>query len=834
MRRLFTISLMVFTFVVGNAFPTFMQTACNTLPARLITGETGRVAFTDGAALNMRTSADRTSDVVGLLPEGMVFDVLEGPVCADDINWWRIQSGDVSGWVAEAAGGVYLIEPYTGAAPATPSQPALLSQGRPFSVWDWAAFVGEDYRGETPDPMAINLPAAYAGDLPALPVNLSGVLFVEDAGLNENQRALLIQNGFVVVPAGLPQFSDAYAEFTEEWPTVPNDFDYAAEPSANTSLGHPMFVTTDSMLHALHYIFDNLLTDLERSGLIRRVQNVTRLSLAAAVDQYNQAGGTLLETPARNAALYLLVAARLLSPEAAPPDGLDAALVSEAETLAAAALAGEGQLPVSFLPGYMEDFSQYRPRGHYAGDESLERYFRGMMWLSRMTFCANDDAETLTALMLLRALRSQTDAQSDWQDVHDTLTFLIGPVDDLGPMEYAPLADEIFGADWALDRLADPASLAAFRARLDALPGPRINGLVLPDATETGEVTDLTRGFRLMGQRFTFDGYVLQQLMIPYVGTQSNPRVLPLALDVPAAMGSDMALAIMQQAGGTNFENYDTQMAMLRGQIDTLTRDNWLENTYSGWLWTLEPLWVRESAPYPPLMQTDAWRTKDLQSGLASWTELKHDTVLYVKQPTGFGGGGPPLASYGYVEPNPLVFARISVVAALTLQGLTERGIVNFDTYEPSPEVIAAAWELRELAFNAARFAEIARKELAGEPLTDGEYGDIQTYGTYLDILLRTLYQGEGEPDPVALVTDVASNPSVQAALQEGVGGVDYIYVVISAPGDRLQVARGGVFSYYEFVNDINQRMTDDEWRSLVGAGQLPPRPAWVSTFLGE
>lgn len=209
--------------------------------------------------------------------------------------------------------------------------------------------------------------------------------------------------------------------------------------------------------------------------------------------------------------------------------------------------------------------------------------------------------------------------------------------------------------------------------------------------------------------------------------------------------------------------------------------------------------------------------------------------MLYVKQPTGFGGGGPPLASFGYVEPNPQVFARISVVAGLTYQGLIDRGIVdplNFDT--TSVGVLTAAGELRALAFNAANFAEMARRELAGEPLTEDNYYTIQTYGTYLNILLRTLYQGEGDPDPVPLVTDVASNPDAQLVLQEAVGPVDYIYVVIPAPGDRLQVARGAVFSYYEFVGNINQRMTDEEWRSLVETDGLPPRPPWVSAFVGE
>ncbi|MBN1966251.1 MAG: DUF3160 domain-containing protein, partial [Anaerolineae bacterium] len=78
------------------------------------------------------------------------------------------------------------------------------------------------------------------------------------------------------------------------------------------------------------------------------------------------------------------------------------------------------------------------------------------------------------------------------------------------------------------------------------------------------------------------------------------------------------------------------------------------------------------------------------------------------------------------------------------------------------------------------------------------------------------------------------ANDGAALALEEAVGGVDTIYVVVPAPGDRLQVVRGGVYSYYEFTQDINARMTDDEWRALVESGNEPPRPQWVWTFFAE
>ena len=41
-----------------------------------------------------------------------------------------------------------------------------------------------------------------------------------------------------------------------------------------------------------------------------------------------------------------------------------------------------------FYPG--DDFTLYEPRGHYAGDDDLERYFRALKWLSRRIYRIED------------------------------------------------------------------------------------------------------------------------------------------------------------------------------------------------------------------------------------------------------------------------------------------------------------------------------------------------------------------------------------------------------------------------------------------------------------
>jgi len=74
-------------------------------------------------------------------------------------------------------------------------------------------------------------------------------------------------------------------------------------------------------------------------------------------------------------------------------------------------------------------------------------------------------------------------------------------------------------------------------------------------------------------------------------------------------------------------------------------------------------------------MQNQAWARKDLNTLLGSWTELKHDTILYAKQVYAeMGGGMEGVDDRGYVEPNPYLYARLAALVNLTREGLAPPG----------------------------------------------------------------------------------------------------------------------------------------------------------------
>ena len=83
---------------------------------------------------------------------------------------------------------------------------------------------------------------------------------------------------------------------------------------------------------------------------------------------------------------------------------------------------------------------------------------------------------------------------------------------------------------------------------------------------------------------------------------------------------------------------------------------------------------------YPTFMTNQAWADKNLSTFLGSWTELRHDTILYVKQVYAeMGGGGPPASvdDRGYVEPNPYLYAKLAALTKMTKDGLDGRGLLS-------------------------------------------------------------------------------------------------------------------------------------------------------------
>ncbi|MCL4255938.1 MAG: DUF3160 domain-containing protein, partial [Anaerolineae bacterium] len=342
----------------------------------------------------------------------------------------------------------------------------------PLGAWDWETYrVNSRFINDAlPDPLTIRVPDVYAGNLPALPIaDVSQVAYVDELGLSEAQLALLAQNGFIVVPSDVNFFDEAYSFYVAPWQT--ENPDNPIEP-----LYRPYWISTDALLHALYLNFENMLKFTELDYLRDAMSLVLARSYSRAYETYQSVVGTPLEEQARSATVFLAVGLGLFnsnSEQAGYWIVQDVQIREEADALIQLARNAEGVLDVSFLEGYQEDFSQYKPRGYYTTDPRLSDYFRGMMWLGRITFLAKDDSSLTSSLFLLKALTESGEYET-WREIADFITFMVGEEDNLGPILYLPLAETIFGAGIPTDALADATLLEAFRQEVMKLPSPQI------------------------------------------------------------------------------------------------------------------------------------------------------------------------------------------------------------------------------------------------------------------------------------------------------------------------------------------------------------------------
>ncbi|AET69629.1 Protein of unknown function (DUF3160) [Desulfosporosinus orientis DSM 765] len=636
--------------------------------------------------------------------------------------------------------------------------------------------------------------------------------------LSSQAENILSKNGFVVVPSPYQEFFSSYEN--NRYDSIPN------------------FITADAMLHNYHLYFDHLLRTLEKDKLRGELNTLTGLMLTESQKQYEVLKGTAWENAAARNVAYFAVAARLLDPKVAVPAYVSKEVEQELQLIADHTETGKpspvmnmGNSSADLAQALKEDYTQYNPRGHYTKSDELKSYFRTMMWYGRMTFRAKSQDETKSAVLVTLLLGRQQ-IYDHWNSIYEPTNFLVGKSDDLGFSQYYGLLLKTFtmGEITDLNELTGNVNeWTSFCDGLAKLEPPAINSIPIFDQTIQPDREKEIKGFRFMGQRFTVDAAVFQKLIYREVeeNNEGQRRMLPKGLDIPAAMGSQEAYAILEGMGETGYEKYPENMKKIQVYLAGLDTNVWTQNLYWSWLYTLAPLTEAKGDGYPVFMNNQAWTRKQLETFLGSWTELKHDTILYAKQVYAeMGGGDLPLDDRGYVEPNPVVYGRLAALTRMTIEGLNNRGLLN-EKDQTSLE------RLEELAL---KLKSIADKELSNQNLDDQDYELIRGFGGQLEHFWLEALSDEGvdhrsaiDENPAALIADVATDPNGEV-LEEGTGFVSDIYVVVPVEG-QLRISKGAVYSYYEFPWPARDRLTDQKWKEMLENGRKIDQPSWVQTY---
>lgn len=630
--------------------------------------------------------------------------------------------------------------------------------------------------------------------------------------LKEFDQALsqqLGEEGFAIVPARHAQLFQVYEE---------NDY-----------REFPNFVTTDLYLQLYHLYIDCMLRELEMYQFFHTIVSYNDDMVEAMKKLYQKTeSGTALERATAHNLRFFTIADVLFRGMKSYDANTDQLIAEEVDK----AIKATDDFS-NFMADYknvMFGYSLFRPRGHYTRNYVLEEYFRGMMWLQSVPFGMDNDDEVNAAVIIAYTMMNNPEIQQKYDKINKIITYMMGQPDNLSIIQ---VIDELKKINRPMeDLLNDKQAMSKLKKDLEEIGNKATR--IRPKYERTSH-----NKINVMPQRYQPDAEVLQE-MVDY-DNKPTLRATPKGLDFMAAMGVSAAEQILKEEQ-TPWKDYDNHLKAMKKRMGEI---NWDETICTRWMNTLKVLNVwsgdkNNQKQLPYFMLNPEWSKKDLNAALASWAELKHDAILYAKQPMGAecGGGGPPEPVLkGYVEPNVKFWKK-----AIELLDNTEKLLKEQDML--TEKIKDATQRIRE---EAQFLLNISEKELAGKELSEEEYGQIECIGaTFENISLDLVREKDqylmgwsdvqGADKKVALVADVytanADNNPEKSILFEAVGEADEIYVVVEI-GGYLYLTRGSVLSYREFIQPIDQpRLTDEEWQEQLEKNARKGVPEWMKRII--
>ena len=626
---------------------------------------------------------------------------------------------------------------------------------------------------------------------------------------------MLGKNGFAIVPAEHNQLFHVYEKN-----------DYADFPS---------FVTTDLYLQLFHLYFDCVLRDVEEKHL-DSLMIVFSSQMEAEMKTLTSSQDAEVKAAAEFGQAWFAVASWLFSHDKAPASAAKLnvpeaykKMVMEEITKAIDAENGYSDMLEYFPPEEMFGYSLFRPRGHYTRSKVCSRYFRGMMWLQTAHFGTNKPSKMKQIALIANVFNQQPKLRAIYNKVSEPITYLMGTPDNVTLIQ---VANRIKEMGLPIEQLLSSRKEMANLTKDIEDIAKRQMRIELKKTRGSKYVVDI------MPQRYQPDAEALITTT-----DQDSPvslRPCPKGLDWMAVMGLPGAERILidELKETQRWAGFPKALTTARKKAATTPWDACVANQ---WMYTLQSLGdTAQSLPY--FMQSPQWQKKNLNTALASWAELKHDAILYAKQPMlaecGDGGPEPPVVK-GYVEPNVKFWEKAIALVTRMDKVLT--------TYNLQTEKAKAVYErIKEMAEFCR---DISKKELNGGKITDEEYNQIEIIGSTVENISLELVSEDNEmlqgwsdvvstDKKVAVVADVftASGENVaidnKCVLYEGVGPAYEIYVVVEIDGS-LYLTRGAVLSYREFTRLLSDpRLTDEEWQQELKKSPTGGTPSWMKEII--
>lgn len=612
---------------------------------------------------------------------------------------------------------------------------------------------------------------------------------------SSGQIDMLNSNGFVVLQP-------------KEYPRMNINSAYEAHSYNET----PIFISSDILLYMYHEFYSGSMKIYEAMIYYPNLVTITEALAKSSIQAYENAEPSIKED-LKYVAAYYGVAATLLKIEQEYPEEIQRLIDAEVDKIFKADTNETNQ-----ILDRMADYSQYTVRGHYVISEEFSDYFRTMMWYGQLGFDLNDEnlekrRNSRARSLMITALLYEEDVSIPikYSIIYDLTSLYSSTSNDLNIFDMIEIIKSVYG---------EHPSLALFREdsydeALDtAIKQSRKAEIVSMDGSSGIE-------FRFMGQRYSLDADVMQSLIDPI------QRPVSTAFDFAGAC-NPVAEELLRSNYQTNenWPEFDENFEKAKLKIKQF--DGWQDDLYHGWLWAIEATLSDDlgNVNKPVFMQNKAWAHKSIVSALSSFTELKHDNVLYSHQVAAeCGAGGPKDDFHHYIEPNVELYNRLLWLTENTQQNINRVGEL-FDFNDPSQYYFSSMIELLTTC------KTVSIKELQGDTVTQEEMYELDQIGGVVDFIESGYKAALGrystkqivQSHTSALVADIAT---VNGVISECAVGLPMDIYVLADVNGVSYLTKGSTYSFYEFTSE--KRLTDEQWENMLGVTR-EYNDGWLST----
>lgn len=555
------------------------------------------------------------------------------------------------------------------------------------------------------------------------------------------------------------------------------------------------FVTTDSVMHLYHIIYLGMLEQIEKNYLSEKLMSVTNKMYDKLLKEYNASDEDFKAAQQSNLILFA-IAKTLFGEEVEDfPEELQKKMQMELANI-------ESEQPAqSVITGKVIDYSQFKPRGNYTKSEELKKYFRVNMLFSQDAYTLRDanntlyKGEILNSLLLTRALYSDEELYRDYIDFYAPISFLVDKAEDNSPLTmYEMLGEVVDNLD--IDTIRDDKTVESIAEKIAALPTPLIN-------KKAGTI------FAFIPQRAVIDNIWLQNVIDD---RDSSERPVASGVDLMGVMGNELAdKMVKSNEKNKRWDKFEEKYEETK-KLAKLDEKSEKENVYRAWLWMLKANNEIYDDSYPLFMQKEKWQLKNLNSSLASWAQLKHDTILYSKQFGAEMGGFDGEMPTHYVEPNVELYNRLNWIVDFTLANADKYNLLDDD----HRNILEQYKDMLEFLI------KVSMDELTKETVSKEDNERLDYIGGEMENIFIGFNEAKDGEDYVAPsdrdTTNIADiqrvgNNVVEEPeghyLEVGSGRFSIIDVVFRLNG-KYYIGSGSMMNYYEFLSP--ERMTDEEF----------------------